>query len=85
MITSDGRAILTDPGLFAIACKAPDRWCASRPEHYKYHPWQAPECLIPEDYKISGCSTKKSDVYSFAMLCYEVSPSVVFIVYADVL
>lgn len=66
MIDPDRRALLTDPGLFLVAERhAPDHYNTFRVTAR----WQAPELLK------KSSLTKKSDVYSFAILCCEVRMS----------
>ena len=74
LVDDEGRACITDFGLTRVAEARTIAATTSRKDkgHVRF---QAPELLVPEEFEPpydSRDSTKASDVYAFAMTCYQV-------------
>lgn len=69
MITADGRALVTDPGVSAHI-----RTVRNEIELDEVDPfvrWEAPDDIL----------SKERDIYSFGMLCYEVNIIILSLIY----
>ena len=72
LVDDEGRARLTDFGMAIMADSTPRNY-ASIHGGGAVH-WTAPELISPEDFNLSSRRpTTKSDIYSFACVCIEVS------------
>lgn len=73
LIANDGTALVSDFGLSVFHADSSNNYSSRRDGHPRF---QAPEIIDPEKFKaqsLSGRPTFRSDVYSFACFCYEVS------------
>ena len=71
MINNDGLACLADLGLSAFSDIKSRQFATVRGGA---DAWLPPEILLPEDFGLtSDRQTHKSDIYSFACVCVEVS------------
>jgi serine/threonine protein kinase len=73
LMTDENRACLADFGLSHLVSESITGFTVSEPTSKGTVRWMAPELLVPDEKSQKTCSpTKKSDIYAFGMVIYEV-------------